>query len=202
VKRTPANESSYPNQDYAIREPQYQGDGPPPPNSFLRPARPGLEVLPYRGQEYHGVNPNQAGDAPDISEDVWDQYSVIPHNEGDDEPRVEVRPVPVRVVRDDNDTYEYPITRIFQMGTSGQPERVVGRDIRRQNFTIQNTGTVDLYVSTDVSPSVVNAFAVHPNGSQQFNGQNSFYCVTADGSSQTASVIVERVEQIPRQPDE
>lgn len=178
--------------------PGYGTDPVPDQTGVIRPLIKQSNVLQYRGQEYHGVNPNLAGDPPDINANVFDQSAVIVEGQEKEQERAEV-PVPVRVVHDDGE-WEQALVRTTGMVLSATPITLVSHMRTRTNLLIINNGTVGVYVSDSQQPSQPNSYLIPAGGSFTTKGQNRIYGVTVDGSSQPVSILEEYTVSAQRKP--
>jgi hypothetical protein len=187
MRNKQASQKSNPVPDDYVTQDSWGVD--PPPEGGLRPTVSRVDVLPYRGQEYHGVNPNLAGPPPDINADVFDQTMVVP--EPQEKPDPDIRPVPVRVVKND-DQWETTIFRTFQNLVGPGPTRIVGHQKDRTTCILKNDDAAgSIWISNDPQPNVVNSFLLKAGGQMTINGTNAVWASSADANSYPLSTYVE-----------
>lgn len=179
MRKPPKNQSSDPKNDYQVEQNHlYQT----PPAHPERPLVPQVNVLPYRGQEYHGVNPNLAGPPPDQNADVFDQ-SLVKRDPQEEQP-VEIRPVPVHIVN-----LSGRERRAFRTSTtliSNVADLLAGHDPSRTSLMIKNTDAANtVYISDNMNPNPVTSYPLGPGVEVSLGTEDAVYCI-----SPTAPVTV------------
>lgn len=173
MRKTPSNESSDPQNDYQVE--QNHDYNTPSPSGELRPAVEQQTVLPYRGQEYHGVNPEISGLPPDLNANVFDQSVVIPLQQ--DEKAVDIRPVPVHIVN-----LSGRERRAFRTSMVPVPNVAVilaGHDINRTSLMIKNTDVANtIYISDNANPNPVTSYPIGPGGEVSLSTEEAIYAIS------------------------
>jgi len=172
VRKPPKNQSSDPRNDYQVEQShQYRT----PPATPERPVVPQVNVLPYRGQEYHGVNPNLAGPPPDQNADVFDQSLVKPDKQ--DERPVDIRPVPVHIVN--LSSRERRAFRTSNLPVSNVAMAIAGHDPSRTSLMIKNTDAANtIYISDNSNPNPVTSYPLGPGVEASLSTEDAVYAIS------------------------
>lgn len=197
----PASQKSNPTSDDYVTQDSWGTDPPPDDSEVLRPLRPKVDVLPYRGQEYHGVDPNLAGPPPDINENVFDGTMQVPVKQ--EKPDEFMRPVPVRIVKN-NDQWETTQFRTTQAPVGPIPVRVANHMKARTSLIVKNdaaAGTAGIYISSEQNPAAPNSFLLSPQQQLTINGTNAVYAMSADASTSNLSIYHEYYIAASKLPD-
>ena len=186
----PPSQKSFPtSDDYA--DPESHGVDPAPDYSeVIRPVEHKVDVLPYRGQEYHGVDPNVAGPPPDINKSVWDVTAEVPFAEAHKEP--EMAPVPVRIV--EGSTREVKDFRVAQLDIAAE-RRIVEYNPKRYKVSVKNLhATMAIYISPNQGQSTqFNGYPIDPGGEKEITTTQPIYASSADGTTVIFVAILDEV---------
>lgn len=179
MRKPPKNQSSDPQNDYQVEQNhQYRT----PPAQPERPVVPQVNVLPYRGQEYHGVNPNLGGPPPDLNKDVFDQ-SAVKYDPQEDQP-VDIRPVPVHIVNLSG--RERRAFRTTAEVVSNIAVLLAGHDPARTSLMIKNTDAANtVFISDNSNPNPVTSYPLGPGVEVSLGTEDAVYII-----SPTAPVTV------------
>lgn len=173
MRKPPKNESSDPQNDYQVEDSHLYNTQSP--GGAMRPAVPEVNVLPYRGQEYHGVNPDVAGPPGDLNVNVFDQSQVHPLAE--EEQPINIRPVPVHIVN----LYGRE-RRAFRTSMVPVPTVAVllaGHDTNRTSLMVKNTDAANtIYISDNSNPNPVTSYPLGPGGEVSLSTEDAIYAIS------------------------
>lgn len=189
----PASQKSNPTPDDYVDPESYGADMPPDQTGIIRPVVQKVEVLPYRGEEYHGVNPNLAGPPPDINHNVWDVTAEVPFPEEKQEPQMQ--PVPVRIV--EQGTKEVKAFRVAQLDITAD-RRIVERNVNRYKVTVKNLhATMAIYISNVQGQSnQYNGYPIDPGAEKEITTTEPIYASSADGTTTIFVAILDEMSVI------
>lgn len=162
-----------------------------PPAEIPHPVRPmvrnGGWVLPYRGMEAHGVDPNSS--PPDPVPDIFDEGQVEPFVQSP--PNRATVPVPVRIVAEGSrETKEF---RTSQESAGADVRQIVGRNDARTKLTLFNTGTVTVWIGPDSRVRKTSGYPLAANTSISLESYGAVYALSDDGTEQNIAILIEYV---------
>lgn len=190
MRKPPKNQSSNPGNDYQVEENhEYRTV---PPAGAVAPVVPNVNVLAYRGQEYHGVNPDLGGPPADLNADVFDQSMVIAPQADKDQP--DIRPVPVHVVN--LSSREIRSFRTDQIPVSTTPMMLVGRDPNRTSLMVKNTDQANsIYISDNANANAVTGYPVGPGVEVSLGTSEAIYAVASTAPVNVAVLAEMSIKQ-------
>lgn len=181
--------SSNPMNNYQVPE-GYGADPRPNQTGVIRPLHRTSQVLPYRGAEYHGVDPN-TGTPTDVTVDDVFVTSHVPIPAEDNPKDRPVTPIPVRIVTED-DSYQQKLFRTGRGVVDNTAVQILSHQKDRTQLLIRNLGTVAILVSNQEQPDAMNSWQLDAGAqSMPMCGINAIYAVSADGSQQRYATYIE-----------
>lgn len=155
--------------------------------------------LPYRGiNQEHGVEPNVPSEEPDAyMVDVTGSAKPVNIYM---KPEKAVEPVPVKIVRDDNETgREYRQFWTDRYTVTDRPTQVFGRDDQRVTSRLLNTDAAKtVYIASNPADLSMRGYPLGPGKELTINGEMPVYAIAAvTGDSSILGVYVETV--VPEQ---
>ena len=161
----------------------------PPAYRAPMPEGFGVQYFPYRGSEFHGVDP---GKVPKVADEDTEGGKVdLSYYEP---PKADIDPVPVRVVKEA--TNEYAKFQTWQVTLNNvSPILVAGRKNGRQNLRVRNFSTVGtnrLWLGADVNVTSYTGYPLSGNDEVVFLGEAPVYGIADSGvASVTVAVLAE-----------
>lgn len=148
--------------------------GPP---EYLSPVeRRGVPFLPYRGTNFHGVEPTEIPIVDDGTEtvDIPDGTVVTGVFQP---PEEDLNPVPVRIV--DTATHEFKQWRTWQAPTDNtSPRLVANRKEGQSTVQVKNCAAAGrVWVGPDPGVSTYTGFPLNPGESATFDGEAPVYAI-------------------------
>jgi hypothetical protein len=135
-------------------------------------------VLPYRGVEYHGVDPGKVMPVEDTDSEggsVVTDYFV----QGTDD----IDPVPVRIV--ESATHEYSQWRAWQVSVpTVSPVLVGGLKNGRKTLKVRSlaaSGGNRIWVGPDSNVSAVTGYPIDPGAEMAFSGEAPVWAIAETG---------------------
>jgi hypothetical protein len=160
---------------------------------YLSPVeRHGVPYLPYRGTQFHGVEPQEipvVGPDGVETDEVPDGTVVTGVFQP---PEEDLNPVPVRIV--ESATHEYQSWRAWQaLVTATQPVMVANRKEGQTTIRVRNTstqGTNRVFLGPDPSVSIYTGYPFSGNDELVLTGEAPIYAIADTGVSGTVTLAV------------
>lgn len=142
------------------------------------------ENFPYRGIEYHGVEPTaEPRETPGYDATVGAEFKEVKEPE---------TPVPVKIVTEGlKEINDWQVRREY---VSGASYCIAGRNNNRTRLTIRNAGAVNVWVGSNGSVTSFMGYPIVPNAELTLNkAVTPVYAVSDDGTQQPVIIVEEFV---------
>lgn len=165
-------------------------DDVPVPPSYRAPIPESQmnRVLPYRGVEYHGVDPGNVMPVEDTDSEGGSVVTTY-FEQGEDD----VNPVPVRIVKEA--AHEYAQWRAWQVSIPTiSPVLVGGLKNGRTSVRIRHLGTsggARIWIGPDSSVTAVTGFPLDPGADISLVGEAPVWAIAETGTAVTVAVLTE-----------
>jgi hypothetical protein len=171
-------ESAYVNQQQEEVTPPVSYRAPTPEESSQL-------YLPYRGSQFHGVDPGRIAVVAD--EDTEGGKVVTGYFEPGDE---DINPVPVRIV--ETAAHEFSEWRAYQSYAGAAPTMVVNAKSGRQNCKLRNlSATIRVWLGPANTVTAITGYPLDAGAEISFTGEAAVWAISNDGSTVTLAVLTE-----------